>query len=103
MQIFSAEELQRRSAEVQQAAAVEPVIITFHERPRLVMMSVEEFDRLRGRRHFALEPLEPSASVLDRLQEIADAYPVSDDDLKLQGGLLDAIDDPSHGGPAVER
>jgi prevent-host-death family protein len=103
MQIFTAEELQRRSAEVQQAAAVEPVIITFHERPRLVMMSVEEFDRLRRRRHFALAPLEFSQSVLDRLQGIADAYPVADEDLKLQGGLLDEADDPSQRGPAIER
>jgi prevent-host-death family protein len=50
MRTFRSQDLQRQLASIQDAALREPVIITYHDRPRLVLMSMEEYDRLRGRR-----------------------------------------------------
>ena len=55
MQAFRSQDMQKQAAAVQEAAMKEPVIITYHDRPRLVLMSVEEFDRLRGRPGVAAE------------------------------------------------
>ncbi len=49
MQTFRSQDIQRKAAELQDAALSEPVIITYHDRPRLVLMSMQEYDRLRGR------------------------------------------------------
>jgi prevent-host-death family protein len=49
MQTFRAQDMQRQASVLQDAAMVEPVIITYHDRPRLVLMSMQEYDRLRGR------------------------------------------------------
>lgn len=49
MRTFKAQDMQRQSASLQEAAIVEPVVITYHDRPRLVLMSMEEYDRIRGR------------------------------------------------------
>jgi PHD/YefM family antitoxin component YafN of YafNO toxin-antitoxin module len=89
MQVFTSEELQRRPADVQQSALVEPTFITFHGRPRLVMMSLDEFDRLRGRRHTVLNAAALSEDVLAEMRRIADEYPVEDSEIKLIGGLLE--------------
>ena len=43
---FSAQELQRRLGEVQDAALVAPVAITHRGRRRHVLMSIDEFERL---------------------------------------------------------
>ena len=49
MQTFRAQDMQRQASVLQEAAMTEPVIITYHDRPRLVLMSMREYDRLRGR------------------------------------------------------
>jgi prevent-host-death family protein len=49
MQVFRAQDMQKQAAILQEAAMSEPVIITYHDRPRLVLMSMQEYDRLRGR------------------------------------------------------
>lgn len=49
MRTFKAQDMQRQAASLQEAAIVEPVVITYHDRPRLVLMSMEEYDRIRGR------------------------------------------------------
>jgi len=90
MQTFSSEDLQRCPADVQQSALVEPTFITFHGRPRLVMMSLDEFERLRGRRHTVLDAANLSDDVLESLQRIADDNPCDDAELKLLGGLLES-------------
>jgi prevent-host-death family protein len=41
--------MQKQAGVLQEAAMLEPVIITYHDRPRLVLMSMQEYDRLRGR------------------------------------------------------
>jgi PHD/YefM family antitoxin component YafN of YafNO toxin-antitoxin module len=43
---FSAQDLQRRLGEVQDAALVAPIAITHRGRRRYVMMSIDEFNRL---------------------------------------------------------
>jgi prevent-host-death family protein len=48
MQTFRSQDMQKQAAAVQEAAMKEPVIITYHDRPRLVVMSIDEFDRLRS-------------------------------------------------------
>ena len=50
METFRSQDMQRRAAYLQETAMKEPVIITYHDRPRLVLMSIQEYDRLRGRR-----------------------------------------------------
>ena len=59
MKRVSAQELQRNIGEVQDMALVEPVAITHHGRERLVLLSAEEYDRLkkRDRRSYAVEEL----------------------------------------------
>lgn len=47
MQSFTSLDLQQRTGEIQRAAVAEPVVITNHGRPRMVMMTVEEFVRLK--------------------------------------------------------
>ncbi len=89
MQVFTSEELQRHPADVQQSALLEPAMITFHGRPRLVMMSVDEFDRLRGRRHIVLHAAEMSEDMLSEMRRIADEHPIGDAGLRLSGGLLE--------------
>ncbi|MDR3514930.1 MAG: type II toxin-antitoxin system prevent-host-death family antitoxin [Azospirillaceae bacterium] len=46
---FGSYDLQRKVAEVQEAAMREPVVISYHGRDRLVMMSIDEFERLKRR------------------------------------------------------
>ena len=47
MRIFSSLDLQQQSGEIQRSAVQAPVIIASHGKPRAVMMSVEEFRRLK--------------------------------------------------------
>ena len=89
MQVFTSEELQLHPTEVQQSALVEPTVITVHGRPRLVMMSVDEYDRLRARRHLVLHAAEFSDGIIAEMSRIADEHPVDEADLGIMGGLLD--------------
>lgn len=50
MQVFRSQDMQRNAATLQEVAMQEPVIITYHDRPRLVLMSMDEYSKLRGRR-----------------------------------------------------
>jgi PHD/YefM family antitoxin component YafN of YafNO toxin-antitoxin module len=76
MQVFTSEELQLCPADVQQSALVGPTFITFPGRPRLVMMSLDEFDRLRGRRRTVLNTAELSEDVLAEIRRIAKEHSV---------------------------
>jgi hypothetical protein len=47
MREFSSLDLQQQSGEIQRSAAAAPVVVLNHGKPRSVMMSVEEFRRLK--------------------------------------------------------
>jgi hypothetical protein len=47
MREFSSLDLQQQSGEIQRSAAAAPVLVLNHGKPRSVMMSVEEFRRLK--------------------------------------------------------
>jgi hypothetical protein len=47
MRQFSSLDLQQQSGEIQRSSAASPVVILNHGKPRSVMMSVEEFRRLK--------------------------------------------------------
>ena len=47
MKIYTSLDLQQRTGDIQRAAVSEPVVITSHGRPRMVIASVEEFARLK--------------------------------------------------------
>lgn len=47
MRTFTAIDLQKQTGDVQRAAAMDGALITSHGKPRSVMMSVEEFRRLK--------------------------------------------------------
>lgn len=69
MQSFAASELQRNSAEIQKAALMGPVFLTYHDKPRYVMMSLDEFVRIQSKEvtgHLATYP----APVAARIREL---------------------------------
>jgi prevent-host-death family protein len=47
MRMFSSQDLQQQTGEIQRAAMSAPVIVMSHRKPRLVVMSVDEFRRLK--------------------------------------------------------
>lgn len=54
MRSFSSQDLQQQSGEIQRAAVSAPVIVLSHGKPRSVVMSVEEFRRLKQKAGEAL-------------------------------------------------
>ncbi len=46
---FGSLDLQRNVARVQEAAMREPIAISYHGRDRLVMMPIDEYERLKNR------------------------------------------------------
>ena len=79
MALFSSLDLQKRTGEIQIAAAREPVVITHHGKPRAVMLSVDEYIRLKER---AGEPVPTEVrakrAVTVRLDDDPLGYDVSD-------------------------
>ena len=41
MQMFRSQDLQRQASMIQEAAMMEPVVITYHDRPRFVLMTMQ--------------------------------------------------------------
>jgi len=95
MRIFPAADLQRNPSEVQRAALKEPVFLSYHDKPRYVMMSLEDFVRMQGAKIVAGPEAFPE-SVMQRIRELEDAYP----DVKpvMAGGLADLLDDEGDAG-----
>jgi prevent-host-death family protein len=50
MKTYSTSELARAIGDVTHAAGEEPVLITHHAKPRFVLMTVSEYERLAGSR-----------------------------------------------------
>ncbi|HEY1933074.1 MAG TPA: type II toxin-antitoxin system prevent-host-death family antitoxin [Acetobacteraceae bacterium] len=86
MQTFRAQDMQRQAAVMQEAAMVEPVVITYHDRPRLVLMSMREYDRLRGRG--AAREAELSSQTAQRIEALGQM-----NDASTEPGPLE----PAHG------
>jgi prevent-host-death family protein len=54
---YSTSDLSRKSGDIIAHALRSPIVITQRGKPRLIMMSVEEFNKLRGKR---AEPTAPA-------------------------------------------
>lgn len=69
MRRFSSLDLQRHGARVQEAALREPVVVSYHGRDRLVIMPVDEFERLKQRDKAVVAMAEMPDEFLDALKE----------------------------------
>ena len=69
---FAASELQRNPAEIQKAALMGPVFLTYHDKPRYVMMSLDEFVRIHGK-EIASDLAAYPPAVAARIRELANA------------------------------
>lgn len=99
MEVFTAADLQRNSAEVQRAASREPVVITNHDAPRFVLMSIEEYGRLKGSKRLVARADCLPDTAIARIQALADLYPVEevvlyggDEAVELSGEIIRATD-----------
>lgn len=82
--------MQRASSEIQREAVNGPVLLTFHDKPRFVMMSIEEYVRSH-RGQVVAGPEAFPESVLARIRGLEDAYP--DSIPHLAGGLAKLLDE----------
>lgn len=69
MRRFSSLELQRSGSKVQEAALREAVAVSYHGRDRLVIMPIEEFERLKRRDKMVIAMNEMPEEFLAQLQE----------------------------------
>lgn len=69
MRRFSSYDLQRNVARVQEAALREPVAVSYHGRDRLVIMPIDEFERLKRRDKLAISMEEMPEEFVRALQE----------------------------------
>jgi hypothetical protein len=80
MRKYSSLDLQQRTGEIQAAALRNPVALTFHGRPRTIMLAVDEFCRLKD---IAGEPVpselrQATPEVLGPLSEDVFGYETAD-------------------------
>jgi PHD/YefM family antitoxin component YafN of YafNO toxin-antitoxin module len=69
MQRFTSLDLQRNTARVQEAALREPVAVSYHGRDRLVIVSIDEFERLKRRDKMVISMEEMPEEFIRALQE----------------------------------
>ncbi|MCK6484509.1 MAG: type II toxin-antitoxin system Phd/YefM family antitoxin [Phycisphaerae bacterium] len=67
MEIVSAADFQRKIGVYQDRALVEPVLVTRNGRERVVLISADEFHRLKGLERQSLHPSELDAKTLDAI------------------------------------
>ena len=60
MKTFSSADAKNHFGEFVDAARLEPVVVTKYDKPFVVMMSVEEFERLRGHNYESVNKKRPS-------------------------------------------
>ena len=70
METFTAQDMQNNARVLRESAMNEPVIIMSDDRPSLVLMSMQEYDRLRGRRRIVGSASELSAGLIDSLDSL---------------------------------
>lgn len=90
MPSFPASELQRNSAEIQKAALMGPVFLTYHDKPRYVMMSLDEFVRLQSKEATARLATYPPA-VAARVRELAKTSGVAGPGLRPDVSAVDKL------------
>jgi prevent-host-death family protein len=79
MQTFTSLDLQQRTGDVQRAATQEPIVVTAYGKPRNVVMSVEEFRRLKTRVGEELPPeVSPLQATIVRAPDDPLGYDMSD-------------------------
>lgn len=87
MQVFRSQDMQRRVSAVQDAAMSEPVLITYHDRPRLVLMSMTEYARITGRKRSVGGIEDMDDDLAKAIMDIADeAIDEDEQGLKLSAG-----------------
>jgi prevent-host-death family protein len=64
---ITGEQLQKSPGRLRSEARRTPVVVTYHGRPELVVMSVEDFETLRRNRRIAYRSDEMPADRLERL------------------------------------
>lgn len=69
--VFSTAELSRHIGDVTHAARDAPVTITHHNKPRYILMSVEDFERINPQKSYAVEdmPADVATALLDAIDE----------------------------------
>ena len=94
MRKFSSLDLQQRTGEIQSAALREPVALTFHGRPRTVILAVDEYCRLKDIAGEAVpQELRQSApEVLGALPDDVLGYDTSDPFAAVAQMARDALD-----------
>jgi hypothetical protein len=60
MRVFTLSDLNRKPGELADKALVEPIVLTKHKRPQLVMLSAEQFEKLTGKPLAALHEHGPN-------------------------------------------
>jgi prevent-host-death family protein len=53
--VFSTADLSRHIGDVTHAASEAPVMITHHSKPRYILMSVEDFERINPQKSYSVE------------------------------------------------
>jgi prevent-host-death family protein len=72
MHAFKSEAMQRHATLLQKAASKEPILFLRAGRPKWVLMSMEEYDRLRGRVGRGGAIVELPDLVADQIEMLAD-------------------------------
>ncbi len=85
MQVFRAQDMQRNLSAVQEAAMTEPVLITYHDRPRLVLMSIAEYARIRGREKVVGGIEDMDEGIAKAIMDIADESTDEDEQALTRG------------------
>ena len=103
MQVIPSQKLRRRTGEVQIEAAREPIVVTARGRPRCVLLSVEEYARLK---RAASEPvpveLAPQRGETARSQPDKLGYDLADVAAALRAMAADAISGRTRDAVAAE-
>ena len=70
--VFSTAELSRHIGDVTHAASEAPVTITHHSKPRYILMSVEDFERLNPQKSYAVDdmPEDVAMALLEAIDDV---------------------------------
>jgi prevent-host-death family protein len=84
MERFTSQDLQRKLGELQDKALVSPICITNRGRDRLVLLSIEEYERLKSRDRQSLAVEKLPQEFIDELRK-----PINDPELEKLNYLME--------------